>query len=112
MGARDPLGQASIGYLAKIHDQVGLLAGEASLTDVDDFTRSWHILMKGTIISATEGDAGATRRAQRMTRAGVWSSRPNRHLNQAGFKKSPCPLTPVRPKHSANATAARRSTVG
>jgi AcrR family transcriptional regulator len=66
MGPAHPLGQASIDYLAKIRGHVQALAEEAGLQRPDEFARSWHILMKGSIISATEGDMQAARRAQQM----------------------------------------------
>jgi len=66
MGASHPLGRASIDYLAKIRGHVKRLADEAGLQRTDDFSRSWHILMKGSIISATEGDFLASKRAQQM----------------------------------------------
>ncbi|MFF1384535.1 TetR/AcrR family transcriptional regulator [Arthrobacter sp. NPDC058288] len=68
MGANHPLGRASIDYLARIRGHVQQLAEEAGLRDTEDFSRSWHILMKGSIISATEGDADAAKRAQEMAR--------------------------------------------
>jgi hypothetical protein len=43
---------------------VQTLAEEAGLADTDGFARSWHILMKGSIISAAEGDAEAAQRAK------------------------------------------------
>ncbi len=66
MGPAHPLGQASIDYLAKIRGHVQALAAEAGLERPDEFARSWHILMKGSIISATEGDMQAAKRAQQM----------------------------------------------
>lgn len=63
-----PLGQASIQYLENIRAIVRSMAEEAGLRDTDSFARSWHILMKGSIISAAEGDADAARRAQAMAR--------------------------------------------
>ncbi|WP_373427047.1 TetR/AcrR family transcriptional regulator [Pseudarthrobacter siccitolerans] len=66
MGPAHPLGQASIDYLAKIRGHVQALAEEAGLQRPDEFARSWHILMKGSIISATEGDMQAAKRAQEM----------------------------------------------
>jgi AcrR family transcriptional regulator len=66
MGPAHPLGQASIDYLAKIRGHVQTLAEEAGLQRPDEFARSWHILMKGSIISATEGDMQAAKRAQEM----------------------------------------------
>lgn len=76
MGASHPLGQASIDYLAKIRGHVKQLAEEAGLRDTEDFSRSWHILMKGSIISATEGDADAAKRAQRMAKTLIEQFRP------------------------------------
>lgn len=66
MGPGHPLGEASIGYLARIRGHIQALAEEAGLEHTDEFARSWHILMKGSIISATEGDFLASKRAQQM----------------------------------------------
>ena len=68
MGPGHPLGQASIGYLSMIRGHIQALAEEAGLNRAEDFARSWHILMKGSIISATEGDILASKRAQQMAR--------------------------------------------
>lgn len=76
MGANHPVGRASIDYLAKIRGHVQQLAEEAGLRDTEDFSRSWHILMKGSIISATEGDADAAKRAQRMAKTLIEEYRP------------------------------------
>ncbi|WP_457947626.1 TetR/AcrR family transcriptional regulator [Pseudarthrobacter sp. alpha12b] len=66
MGPSHPLGQASINYLAKLRGHVQALAEEAGLMDPDGFARSWQILMKGSIISATGGDLDAGKRARQM----------------------------------------------
>jgi AcrR family transcriptional regulator len=66
MGPAHPLGQASIDYLAKIRGHVQALAEEAGLERTEEFSRSWHILMKGSIVSAFEGDTAAAKRAQQM----------------------------------------------
>jgi AcrR family transcriptional regulator len=66
MGPEHPLGQASIGYLARIRGHLKALAEEAGLERTEEFSRSWHILMKGSIVSATEGDFLAAKRAQQM----------------------------------------------
>ncbi|MDV8149589.1 helix-turn-helix domain-containing protein [Arthrobacter sp. B10-11] len=76
MGANHPLGRASIDYLARIRGHVQQLAEEAGLRDTEDFSRSWHILMKGSIISAAEGDADAAKRAQAMARTLIEQYRP------------------------------------
>lgn len=68
MGADHPLGRASIEYLGRIREQVQILANEAGLEETGEFALSWHILMKGSIIAAAEGDKLAARRARRMAR--------------------------------------------
>jgi AcrR family transcriptional regulator len=66
MGPEHPLGKASIGYLRRIRGHIEALAEEAGLERTGEFARSWHILMKGSIISASEGDFLASKRAQQM----------------------------------------------
>ena len=66
LGPRHDVGKASIDYLENIRGVVRSLGEEAGLRDVESFARSWHILMKGSIISATEGDVDAAKRAQAM----------------------------------------------
>ncbi|WP_426989342.1 TetR/AcrR family transcriptional regulator [Pseudarthrobacter sp. Y6] len=66
MGPAHPLGLASIEYLARIRGHVQALAEQAGLDRPEDFARSWHILMKGSIVSAAEGDTLAAKRAQQM----------------------------------------------
>ncbi|MZE77749.1 TetR/AcrR family transcriptional regulator [Streptomyces xinghaiensis] len=68
MRPEHPLGRASIRHLDTIRGVVRTLAEEAGLRDPENFARSWHILMKGSIISATEGDSDAARRARAMAR--------------------------------------------
>lgn len=69
MGPGHPLGQASIDYLTKIRGHVQDLAEKAGLRDPETFSRSCHILMKGSIVSAAEGDRAAAGRAREMA---VW----------------------------------------
>ncbi|WP_174189523.1 TetR/AcrR family transcriptional regulator [Nocardia barduliensis] len=76
LGGGHPAGQASIGYLDNIRAIVRERAEEAGLRDTDDFARSWHILMKGSIISAAEGDLQAAQRAKLMARALIEQHRP------------------------------------
>jgi AcrR family transcriptional regulator len=76
LGAAHPAGQASIQYLDNIRTIVRERAEAAGLVDVDTFARSWHILMKGSIIAADEGDLEAARRAQAMGRALIERHRP------------------------------------
>src|SRR3954451_19049648 len=68
MGSAHPAGAASIQHLENIRSVVSRLAEEAELRDPATFARSWHILMKGSIVQAAEGDAEAAKRAQAMAR--------------------------------------------
>ena len=69
MGPHHPVGQACLGYLQNIRSVVTGLASDAGLREPEEFARSWHILMKGSIVSAAEGDLKAAKRAQEMGRA-------------------------------------------
>jgi AcrR family transcriptional regulator len=68
MGPAHPAGQASVRHLASIRSVVARLAEEAALRDPASFAHSWHILMKGSIVAAAEGDAEAAQRARSMAR--------------------------------------------
>jgi AcrR family transcriptional regulator len=68
MGSGHTAGAASIRHLANIRAVVRDLAEQAGLRDPEAVARSWHILMKGSIVSAAEGDADAAQRAKRMAR--------------------------------------------
>jgi AcrR family transcriptional regulator len=63
-----PLGRASADHLANIRAILRGLAEQAGLRDPDGFARKWHILMKGSIVSAAEGDPEAALRAQSIAR--------------------------------------------
>jgi AcrR family transcriptional regulator len=63
-----PIGRASAVHLAHIRSIVRGLAEEAGLSEPEQFAHSWHILMKGSIVAASEGDRDAARRAQAMGR--------------------------------------------
>ena len=65
-GGDDPIRQASTSYLTGIREFLEELAIEAGVSDPDDFARKWHILMKGSIVAAGEGDAEAGKRAQQV----------------------------------------------
>jgi AcrR family transcriptional regulator len=68
MGSHHPAGGASVEYLDHIRSIVRRFADEAGLRDTESFARSWHILMKGSIVSAAEGDVEAARRGKSMAR--------------------------------------------
>ena len=61
-----PLGKASAAHLEYIRSVVRTLAEEAGVQDAEAFAHSWHILMKGSIVAAGEGDELAGKRARAM----------------------------------------------
>jgi len=71
-----PIGAASALHLANIRIVLRKLATEAGLRDVDEFALSFHILMKGSIVQAAEGDREAAKRAQGIARLLIEQYRP------------------------------------
>jgi AcrR family transcriptional regulator len=63
-----PVRQATVAHLAAIRAYLAGLAEAVGVRDPDGFARQWHILMKGSIVAAAEGDSGAARRAQAIGR--------------------------------------------
>ena len=61
-----PIRLASVAHLATIRSLVREFAEDAGVDDPDDVTRQWHILMKGSIVAAGEGDREAAQRARRL----------------------------------------------
>jgi hypothetical protein len=58
--------EATTVYLANIRVFLRGLAQDAGVARPDDFARKWHILMKGSIVAAGEGDRLAARRAREV----------------------------------------------
>lgn len=65
---QNPIGAASALHLENIRGVIRKLATEAGLRDVEEFALSFHILMKGSIVQAGEGDVDAAKRAQAVAR--------------------------------------------
>jgi AcrR family transcriptional regulator len=63
-----PVRVATTGHLATIRGLVQEFAADAGVADPEAVARQWHILMKGSIVAAGEGDAEAARRAQELGR--------------------------------------------
>jgi AcrR family transcriptional regulator len=61
-----PVRQATTGHLATIRGLLREFAEDAGVADPDAVARQWHILMKGSIVTAGEGDHDAARRAQAL----------------------------------------------
>jgi AcrR family transcriptional regulator len=62
----DPVRQACVMHLANIRAFVSELAAAADIEDAQRFATQWHILMKGAIIAAHEGDRGAALAAREL----------------------------------------------
>ena len=78
-----PVRKAASVHLAKIRAIVQGLAAEANLSEPEKFAQAWHMLMKGSIISAGEGNRNAARDAKCAARLIIkgWKRdrRPRRH---------------------------------
>ncbi|MFZ0043081.1 MAG: helix-turn-helix domain-containing protein [Solirubrobacteraceae bacterium] len=59
-----PLHRAAAMHLHNIREFLAELARDAEIEEPEAFARQWHILMKGSIVAAGEGDREAARRAQ------------------------------------------------
>ncbi len=63
-----PVHRAAVIHLAKIRAIVRGLAEEANLRESEQFAQVWHMLMKGSIVSAGEGNRNAAREAKHAAR--------------------------------------------
>jgi AcrR family transcriptional regulator len=66
--ATNPLHQASTQQLKRIRAFIENLAREARIPQPDEFARKWHLLMKGSIVAASEGDRDAAKQAHAIAR--------------------------------------------
>ena len=73
---RHAVHQACITALHDVRLVLAGLADRAGLREPEAFAFSWHILMKGSIIQAGEGDLEAAKRAQTMGRLLIEHHRP------------------------------------
>lgn len=71
-----PVGRDTAVRLENIRSLIRRLAEKAELRDPEGFAHSWHILMKGSIVAAGEGDREAAMRAQAMGRALIAAHEP------------------------------------
>jgi len=62
----DRIRRSSVEHLERIRQFLAQLAGDAGIADREAFARKWHLLMKGSIVSAGEGDRDAAARAREM----------------------------------------------
>jgi AcrR family transcriptional regulator len=62
----DPIHRAGASYLAGARHFLEDLTRQAGIADAEDFARQWHILMKGSIVAAAEGDQDAALRSRQI----------------------------------------------
>ncbi|KHL00537.1 TetR family transcriptional regulator [Sinomonas humi] len=66
MGPEHLLGRASIRYMERTREQLARIASAAGLEDPEGFAWSMHILIKGAVVAAAEGDPYAATHARTM----------------------------------------------
>jgi AcrR family transcriptional regulator len=66
--AKSPVRRAAVIHLANLRTMLRGLAKEAGLRDSEKFAQVWHMLMKGSIVSAGEGNRNAAHDARRAGR--------------------------------------------
>lgn len=65
---RSAVHKAAAAHLASIRGLLEAIAREAGLAEPRKFAQAWHMLMKGSIVSAGEGNRHAAREAKRAGR--------------------------------------------
>ncbi|WP_210505399.1 TetR/AcrR family transcriptional regulator [Naasia sp. SYSU D00057] len=75
-GRRQRFGVRMLTHVERVRTMIGTLAAEAGLRDADDFALSCHVLLKGAVLAAVEGDTAALARAHRLARALIDLHRP------------------------------------
>jgi AcrR family transcriptional regulator len=84
MRARHPAGKASIHHLENIRSLVRRMAENAAVPDAASFALSFHILMKGSIVSAAAGELDAAHRASAMARSLIDQHRKQEYAARPG----------------------------
>ena len=75
---KNPIHRACRKQLTHIRSFVEDLARDAGIAETEPFARQWHILMKGSIVAAGEGDVDAALRAKELGRLLLISAAPKR----------------------------------
>jgi AcrR family transcriptional regulator len=68
LGREHPAGAASVRHMATIKGLLASLATEAGLRAPATFAESCHLIMKGAVVQAAEGDPDAAARAKLLAR--------------------------------------------
>lgn len=67
-GVNRDFGHDSDSTVADLRRLIVELALEAEMSNAEEFALSWHILLRGSVVNAVEGDTEAAMRAQSMAR--------------------------------------------
>ncbi|MGT2462940.1 TetR/AcrR family transcriptional regulator [Sinomonas atrocyanea] len=66
LGLAHPVGQASLAYFARRREHLAHLAAQRGIADPVGFARECQLLLKGTLVSAAEGDPDAVEDGRRL----------------------------------------------
>jgi len=105
---RHPLHRASRQHLAHIRTLVAALASDAGINDADAFASEWHILMKGSIVAAAEGDTDAARRAHTLGELLLDDATKSSERRSSRAVSARQPHRPTRPSNQRAPTAIER----
>jgi AcrR family transcriptional regulator len=83
--ANSAVREAAAIHLAKIRAVIHGLAEEANLKEPEKFAQVWHMLMKGSIVSACEGNRNAAREAKDAARMILQNWRTHRRKPQVAL---------------------------
>ena len=86
--ADSPIRRAAAIHLAKIRAIVCGLAEEANLREPENFAQAWHMLMKGAIVSAGEGNRNAARHAKCAARLVLKGWKRSRQARKPAARRS------------------------
>ena len=88
LNERHPVGRIVSRHAERIRGVVVDLGRQAGLVDVEEFAESWHILMRGAALKASEGDPGAPARARDMGKDLIARHRPRPVVEQFSFDET------------------------
>jgi AcrR family transcriptional regulator len=97
LGREHREGGANIGHLANVRSVITKLAREAELVNPEGFALSFHVLMKGSILSALEGDTVTGVQAREMGRELIAAHRRSHSMGRATAKGGTAERAAVRP---------------
>ncbi len=73
-----PVRRAAVQHIENVKAWLFELASDAGVADADGFSRQWYVLMTGSLVSTSAGDAEAASRAAEIGRLLLSAARPGR----------------------------------